>query len=117
MDCIQQEDLIGKDDIVIVVNEQKIWGLRCSTGQSAIIDKTFSFKNEAVIQLYEQDDFDADDFLGEYVVKPGVTPVEVSHLFTYRRAKYRLTFCLSSDVVLSQDELQAKIKRIQANHS
>ena len=37
-------------------------------GQTRVINRPYRFGHRAVISLYEQDDWDADDFLGEQTV-------------------------------------------------
>lgn len=67
--CHEQEDLTGDDDAYIKINGANFWGPRSmDTGQTREIRRDYQFLHRAKIALYEQDDLDPDDFLGEHVI-------------------------------------------------
>ena len=67
--CHEQEDWTGDDDAYININRKVFWGpKRMDTGQTRVINKPYFFGHRAIIRLYEQDDWDPDDFLGEQTV-------------------------------------------------
>lgn len=67
--CHEQEDWSGDDHPYIKVNGEIVWGSkRMDVEQTHEIDVDCLFNHRAKVTLYERDDWDPDDFLGEHVV-------------------------------------------------
>ena len=67
--CHEQEDLTGDDDAYIVVNGKRVWGPKSmDTGQTREIQRDVQFSHRAKVVLYEQDDWDDDDYLGAHTL-------------------------------------------------
>ena len=92
--CIETEDNIGADDAYMTVNDEIIWGPeKMNDGDERGVDKIYKFDHRAVIRLYDKDDLDPDDFLGERTItREDVGKGEQTHNFTEDDANYRLTF-------------------------
>ncbi|MEU5212769.1 hypothetical protein [Streptomyces sp. NPDC020742] len=68
LECIKQEDWNGKDDIYITINGKRVYSTRIGEDGTRTIDKTYRFEGDvAEVRMYESDDADADDLLGEQV--------------------------------------------------
>jgi hypothetical protein len=88
--CIEQEDFWGDDDTFIVVNGQRVWGPQpMDEGQTRTINAEFAFNRSVEIKLFEVDDLDPDDFLGQVELR--ATDEGEHHLkFTEDDADYSL---------------------------
>ena len=68
--CIETEDNWGADHAYLYVNGEHIWGpKRINDDQWRDIKASVSFTEIAVIELYEKDDNDPDDYLGTWVAR------------------------------------------------
>lgn len=67
--CHTQEDHTGRDHPYIAVNGKRLWGPKgMREGQTREIQRDYRFPRRATVRLYEQDDYEPDDFLGEHEV-------------------------------------------------
>lgn len=65
--CHTQEDYLGRDYPYIRVNGKQLWGPKgMRAGQTLEIERSYRFVHRAIV--YEQDDYDPDDFLGEHQI-------------------------------------------------
>lgn len=68
--CFETEDNWGADDAYIIVNGSRVWGpVKINDNQWKDINATVKFDSHAVIELYEKDDADPDDYLGTWVAR------------------------------------------------
>lgn len=92
LECVKQEDWNGADDIYITLNGDTVYSTRMSEGDKRSIDKSFSFKGDvATVRMYESDDVDDDDLLGEQIPLLGYGEMK----FTEDGAHYTLSYVLS----------------------
>lgn len=67
--CHEKESWTVDDQPYIRIGGEPFWGPKSmDTGQTRPINKPYFFVHRAVIRLYDRDDWDSDDFLGEQVV-------------------------------------------------
>ncbi|UZJ32723.1 hypothetical protein [Streptomyces endophytica] len=68
LECVKQEDWNGKDDIYLTINGKKVYSARIGEDDKITINKTFHYDGDvAEVRMYESDDADDDDLLGEQV--------------------------------------------------
>lgn len=108
--CIETEDSSGPDSAYITVGDRKVWGPKdINDGQTKVINKDVKFSRRAEIRLYDEDDLDANDFLGNHVVnKSEAGTGEQSKTFTEDDAVYRLWYIVLPDNKKSDAELLEK---------
>ena len=67
--CHEQEDWTGDDEPYIKINGKVVWGPKdMRKGETREIYRDYQFNHRARVALYERDDWDPDDFLGEHVI-------------------------------------------------
>jgi hypothetical protein len=87
--CFRQEDWSGKDDIYVTINGERVYSARIGEGGKYAINKTFRYKGDvARVRMYESDNLDDDDFLGEAI------PLLGGHEMTFNQdgALYTITY-------------------------
>jgi len=91
--CHEQEDWVEKDDAYIRINDVDFWGPKeMGKNQTRIVNKDYKFRRRAIIKLYEEDDLDPDDFLGDQVItKDHIGDGEVELPFKQDDAHYTMT--------------------------
>lgn len=107
--CHEQEDWTGDDDPYIRINGIDFWGPKSmDTGQTRIINKSHSFSHRAIIKLYEQDDVDPDDYLGEQIVtRNHIGRGEIELPFKEDDANYSIWVEVLDDKKQSADAIRA----------
>ncbi|QDU42650.1 hypothetical protein Mal52_11170 [Symmachiella dynata] len=107
--CHEQEDNTGHDDAYIRINGSDFWGPKpIHEGQPRVINKDYLFNRRAKIGLYESDDWDPDDFLGEQMItKANVGQGEIELPFKEDDANYTIYVEVLADNKKSADAIIA----------
>jgi hypothetical protein len=88
--CVEQEDFVGDDEILINVENQKLGkSVQIAEGDKKEIDKTIQFTGNVSVKLYEND-VEVDDYLGQQVLEPGSKDGIME--FAKDGASYRLSY-------------------------
>lgn len=97
--CVEQEDTWGDDDAYITVNNETVWGpTEMDTDQTRAIGVDRHFLHQAEIRLYEKDDVDANDYLGQRMVsREDLGRGEQPAVFNQDGANYELWFVVLDD--------------------
>ena len=90
--CHEQEDWTGKDHPYITVNGKRVWGpMGMEEGETREILRNYQFPRRALVRLYEQDDYESDDFLGEHeITRANVAQGEQEFTFAEDEANYSI---------------------------
>lgn len=90
--CHEQEDYTGKDHPYITVNGKHVWGpTGMEEGETREIRSNYRFPRRAWVRLYEQDDYESDDFLGEHIItRTDVGQGEREYTFAEDGANYSI---------------------------
>ncbi|MFE0186399.1 hypothetical protein [Streptomyces sp. NPDC058989] len=93
LECVEQEDWNGADDIYLTINGgRSVYSTSIEKGEKRHINKSFHFAGDvAEVRMYESDDADADDLLGEQVPLLGYGEMK----FREDGAHYTLSYNLS----------------------
>ncbi|MGG7569098.1 hypothetical protein [Streptomyces sirii] len=92
LECVEQEDWNGADDIYITINGVRAYSTSIEKGDKRHIDKSFPFSGDvATVRMYESDRLDDDDLLGEQIPLLG----EGEMKFREDGAHYTLSYKLS----------------------
>ncbi|MGW0227088.1 hypothetical protein ACWDWO_02140 [Actinopolymorpha singaporensis] len=87
----KQQDFFGDDEIAVVAEGSKVGRtIDIEQGERKRIRKTVQFTGNARVRLYEKDDPDSDDYLGQHKLKPR----RDGGILTFKRrgAHYRLSY-------------------------
>lgn len=68
--CTETEDFWHADDAYIIVNGEQVWGpTKINDDQRRDVNVDTPFISQAIIELWEKDSTDPDDYLGTWVVR------------------------------------------------
>ncbi|MBT2554014.1 hypothetical protein [Arthrobacter sp. ISL-5] len=88
--CVEQEDFVGDDEILINVEDQKLGkSVQIAEGDKKEIDRTIQFTGKVSVKLYAND-VEGDDYLGQQVLEPGSKDGIME--FAKDGASYRLSY-------------------------
>ncbi|MFE0380666.1 hypothetical protein ACFW1M_35040 [Streptomyces inhibens] len=92
LECIKQEDWNGKDDIYITINGGRpVYSTQIGEDGKRDINKSFRFEGDvAVVRMYESDNADDDDLLGEQVPLAGYGEMKFREDDAYYTLSYKL---------------------------
>lgn len=95
LECVTTEDLTHSDScrLEVRVDGGPVDEMNhdLNTGERWLLNKSYPFTNEVRIKLYDEDEPDADDFLGEVIIGPTLTH-RANGRFTLDDAKYILWY-------------------------
>ena len=106
LECVEQEDWTGDDDIRIEVSSdggspEKLSSIAADTGKSYGVDQRFTFQSSAVIKLWEED-IEGDDDLGSWSVEAKEVTRQTA-AFTQDGAHYKLSYSVAPGYELKDD--------------
>ena len=90
--CHEQEDYTGRDHPYITVNGKRLWGPKgMRKEETREILRNYQFPRRAKVRLYEQDDYEPDDFLGEHeITRADIGEGEQEYTFAEDGANYSI---------------------------
>jgi hypothetical protein len=93
LSCQKQNDLTGADSVKLLYDAEPMWGPEDMTnGQTKSVNTDEVLSGTATVSLWERDDFDPDDHLGDITVSESEKfDGDISKKFTMG-AEYTLTY-------------------------
>lgn len=89
--CLNTEDNIGGDHAYIKVEGKTVWGpVRTMEEFDQNIGTSTKFSGKVVVELWDEDDADGDDLLGQHTLSSGSGTIE----FTRDGAHYTLKYSI-----------------------
>lgn len=90
--CNEQEDYTGRDHPFITANGKVMWGpIGMEKEQTRDIQRDYHFQRRVKLRLFEQDDYDPNDYLGEHEVnRKDIGQGEQELIFAEDGANYSL---------------------------
>jgi hypothetical protein len=70
LSCLEQNDFTGADSVSLPYNANRMWGPEDMTkGQAKSVGTRMGFFGTATVSLWEHDDLDPDDHLGDITIR------------------------------------------------
>jgi hypothetical protein len=92
MSCERTEDE-GADELYLICNGERIWNGDLNVGQFADLQLTRPIRGQALVDLFDEDWPDSDDFLGRIVINESEAgQPQHSQTFTLDEAHYTLHY-------------------------